>query len=985
MTSRLDGRWDEWSLSEQPAIEQLKELGYKHVESKVLDLERESRQIVVLEGRLTAAIQRLNPWIDENNLKKAVRRVTTVVATSTLEGNEQVHRDLIQYFSLDQDLGSGKKGQTVRLIDFDNPDNNEFLVTNQFKVDGPRENIICDIVVFVNGIPLAEFECKSPTAPDPIDSAINQLMRYQDPKYGAPKLFYTNLLLVATCGQAAASATINSEYRHFKAWKDPYPLRITDLEKKLGRKPNPQEVLISGLFEKRNLLDLLRNFVVFEPVGQKIVKKTARYQQFRAVNKAMDRIMHGKTPKEKGGIVWHTQGSGKSLTMLWLAVKLRREKRLENPTIVIVTDRIDLDRQIYDTFKRCGFPNPKKAGSIAELKDLLSRGPGQTITTTVEKFPTDSDTQTYPLLSEAENIFVMVDEAHRSQYKNFAANMRTALPNATYLGFTGTPIDKKDRSTKRTFGEYVDTYTIRESVEDGMTVPIYYESRLPELRVEGANLDELFERVFKDYSEEEKAKIKRRYVTEAAIAAAPKRIERICLDIIKHYEEHIAPNGFKAQIATSDKSTAAAYKAALDKLNGPESAVIISSEQSDLEEVRKYHLTKKKQEEFIERFLCSRDKDPLSFLIVCDMLLTGFDAPVEQVMYLDKPLREHGLLQAIARVNRTEKGKSYGLIVDYYGISQHLEEALAIFDKDDVQDAMAELTPDMLKLEQRHRAVMRFFDKVNRSDLEACISVIEPLDIRSQFEEAFRKFSESMDAIMPDPAANPYRADLKFLGKVRNAARLRFRDEELSIADCGAKVRKLIEEHILADGVSQLIAPISILDDQFHDRVADLKSDAARASEMEHAIRHHITIKLSENPAFYESLRERLEAIIEQRKAERMMLAEVIRQLSGIIDEIRTVEKRAQSLGLTDVQFAFHESIRKDLQHMGENDLKKLSVQVVDAIEQLAVIDWTAKDDIQRRMRQAVKRVLRESSCPPDQIESLTLNLLDLARVRLKR
>jgi type I restriction enzyme R subunit len=942
---------------------------------------------VILEDRLTVAIQKLNPWIDENNLKKAVRRATTVVATSTIEANEKIHRDLVHYFSLDQDRGSGRKGQTVRLIDFDHPDNNEFIVTNQFKVNGPQENIICDIVIFVNGIPLAVIECKSPTITNPIESAITQLLRYQDQKIGAPRLFQPNLLLVATCGQAASCATIGAQHRHFKTWKESYPVILPDLEKQLGRKPNPQEVLIAGVFPKSNFLDLLQNFVVFQPVGGKMVKKLARYQQYRAVNKALDRILSAKKPKDRGGIVWHTQGSGKSLTMLWLAVKLRREKRFENPTIVIVTDRIDLDKQITNTFKDCGFPNPKRAESIAELKDMLSRGHGQTILTTVQKFQTEDEKTYFPLLSDAENIFVMVDEAHRTQYKSLATNMRTALPNATYLGFTGTPIDKNDRSTKRTFGEYIDTYTIRESVHDGMTVPIYYEGRLPELRVEGEDLDELFERVFKDYSEKEKDKIKKKYVTEQAIASAPKRIEKICLDLLKHYEEHIAPDGFKAQIVTIDRRTAVTYKETLDRLNGPESAVIISSAQNDTEEMRKHHTTKAEQARLIERFLEPVEKDSLAFLIVCDMLLTGFDAPIEQVMYLDKSLKEHTLLQAIARVNRTYEKKSHGLIVDYYGISEHLDEALAIFEDSEIMGAKQKLlSRDVLDtLEQRHRAVMRFFDKVDKKDLEVCLSVIEPLDKRAEFEESFQKFSESMNMIMPNPQANPYRKDMKWLGKLRDAARVRFRDEELNLAGCGAKVRQLIEDHILADGVKQLITPMSILDEQFSEHVASMKSDTARASEMEHAIRHHITIKMNENPAFYESLRERLEAIIEQRKMERLVVVEMIKQLRAIISEIETVEQKASAIGLNQTQFAFHESLRKDLEQIDSEELKQLTIKIVDEIEKLAVVDWAQKDDIQRRMRREIKRTLRTIDCPAEKIEPLTLNLVDLARVRMKK
>ncbi len=984
MTSKT--RWDELNLSEEPTIKQLEKLGYEYIEPSKLDIERESRSNVILEERLKNVILKLNPWIDENNLKKALRRIITIVATSTIEANEKIHHDLVHYFSLEQDLGSGKKGQTVRLIDFESPENNEFIVTNQFKVNGPQENIIADVVVFVNGIPLAVIECKSPTVTNPMESAITQLNRYQNPKIGAPRLFRANLLLVAACGQAAVCASIEAGYRHFKAWKDPYPMTITELEEKIGRKPNPQEILIAGIFPKKNFLDLLQNFVVFQPVGGKMTKKLGRYQQYRAVNKGLNRILATKKPEDRGGVVWHTQGSGKSLTMLWLAVKLRREKQFENPTIVVVTDRIDLDKQISNTFRDCGFPNPKRVESIAKLKDLLSRGHGQTLLTTVQKFQSENDDNYFPLLSEEENIFVMVDEAHRTQYKNLATNMRTALPNATYLGFTGTPIDKNDRSTKRTFGDYIDTYTIKESVQDEMTVPIYYEGRLPKLRVDGEDLDELFERVFKDYSEKEKAKIKKKYVTEQAIAGAPKRIEKICLDILKHYEEHIAPDGFKAQIVTINRRSAVTYKETLDRLNGPESAVIMSAGHNDPEEMRKHHTTKAEQARLIDRFLKPIEEDSLAILIVCDMLLTGFDAPIEQVMYLDKPLREHTLLQAIARVNRVYAEKKNGLIVDYYGISQHLEDALEIFDEKDIENAMLPLLhTELPKLEQRHRIVMRFFDKVDKRDLEACLSVIEPLDERTEFDLSFKKFSESMNMIMPNPAANSYRKDLRWLGKIRDAARVRFRDDELNLAGCGAKVRKLIEEHILADGVEQLLTPMSIIDEQFSEHVASLRSDAARASEMEHAIRHHITVKLKENPAFYESLREKLEAIIEQRKLERLVVAEVIKKLRGIINEIETVEQKASSLGLSETQFAFHESIRKELGALKASELKKLSIEIVDELDKLAVVDWIQKGDIQRRMRRRIKRKLREIECPAESIESLTLNLVDLARERMRR
>jgi type I restriction enzyme R subunit len=354
--------------------------------------------------------------------------------------------------------------------------------------------------------------------------------------------------------------------------------------------------------------------------------------------------------------VWHTQGSGKSLTMLWLALKLRRDPTHENPTIVIVTDRKDLDEQISKNFLACGFPNPGQAESVRDLRDLLSGPTGKTILTTVQKF---QELQTkegkareeYPLLSEASNIFVLADEAHRTQYGGLAANLRKALPNACFFGFTGTPIDKKDRSTLSTFGGYIDTYTIDQAVADGATVPIFYEGRLPELRILGNTLDAVFDRVFIDRSEEERQAIKAKYGTEASIAGAPKRVEAIALDLVDHFTKFIQPNGFKAQVVAVSREVACLYKETLDRLNAPQSAVIISGSNKDDQRLERHHTSEDQRKELIARFL--KKDDPLQILIVCDMLLTGFDAPIEQVMYLDSPLREHTLLQAIARVNRT--------------------------------------------------------------------------------------------------------------------------------------------------------------------------------------------------------------------------------------------------------------------------------------------------------------------------------------------
>ncbi len=1006
--------WNEIHLSEDPAIELLQAMGYSFASLEQLEQERGSLKEIVLVSRLEKKLKEINPWLSDENLKKAVRAITNVPAASLMEANEKIYTSLVHGISLEQDIGDGqgKKGHDVYFVDFDNSDKNEFLITRQFKVSGAKENIKCDIVLFVNGIPLVIIECKSPTIHEPIAKAIEQLFRYQELKEefkdrGAPQLFETAQILIATCGQSAKFATVWTPFRHYLEWKTPYPATLDELNEKytaklFGKTPTPQDVLLYGLLNLSNVLDIIRNFIAFEIEGGKTIKKICRYQQFIAVNSAIKRIQKEKDSKKRGGVIWHTQGSGKSLSMLWLAVKLRRCPNLENPILLIVTDRIDLDNQIIGTFQRCGFSNPVQAKGVSGLRDLIKTGVGQTIMTTIQKFQELTEEEGYPVLSEEENIFVMVDEAHRTQYKSLAANMRKALPNACFIGFTGTPIDRKDRSTVQTFGPYIHTYTIEQAVQDGATVPIYYESRLPDVHVQGENLDVLFDRYFQDYNEKEREEIKRKYATEEIIGLASNRIEAICLDAIDHFEKFILPNGFKAQVVTPSREAAVIYKETLNRLNAPPSAVLISGSNNDPQRLKKHHKTQAEEKEIIRSFK-EDPADKLAIIVVCDKLLTGFDAPVEQVMYLDSPLKEHTLLQAIARVNRTADKKDYGLVIDYWGISRALQEALGVFQATDIIGALTPKTDELPRLEARHRAVMRFFDNVDKSDLEACIRILEPEDVRADFDLAFRRFSQSMDMVLPDPAALRYSVDLRWLGKVRNAARARFRDSSLDLSACGEKVKQLIEEHIRTDGIQKLLEPVSIFSKKFDELVAALTSPEAKASEIEHAIRHEIHVRLEEDPVFYQSLRERLEAIIAERKEERISAAEELKRLQGFVNEMRNLNKVAQDLGFSESEYALYRIINAEKTTQTEesglkgllvkepsavynvkgNEQKELTHSIMEALEKLAVIDWVHKDDVQREMRKQVKGILRAKGYQFDEVETLTAKIMDLARVRL--
>jgi type I restriction enzyme R subunit len=983
-----NGTWNEYTLSEMPAVQTLQTLGYIYIPGYELDKERESPRDVILEERLHKALKKINPWISDNNIKKAIRQITHIRAASLMEANSKIHELLISYTSLEQDLGKGKKKQTIKYIDFETPENNEFIVTNQFRVWGPKQNITPDIVIFINGLPVAVFECKSPLRTNPQEEGIADLLSYQDNERGAPRLFHTNQVVVATCGEKAHYATIETEARYFSIWKDTWPLTLQELESMVGHPPSLQEILLYGTFTREHLLDIIFNFIVFETEGGKTKKKIARYQQYRAVNKALERI-NTALPEKRGGIVWHTQGSGKSLSMLWLAVKLKRMKELENPSIVVVTDRIDLDTQITKTFHRCKFPNPVSAKGVIDLREKLQGGPGRTIMTTMQKFLTTRDEKKgdFPELSDSSNIFVLVDEAHRTHYMDLATNMRTALPNACYIGFTGTPIDRKDKSTPRVFGSYIDTYDIQQSVIDGATVPIYYEGRLPNVWVEGRTLDTIFDRVFQNYLPKEREKIKRKYATQEEVAKAHQRIEQICLDIINHFETYVKPDGFKAQIVTLDRRTAIRYKEILDSLNGPECEVVISTHSAEKGIYQKFQRTKTEEDAIIEQFKKPMDEDKLSILIVCEKLLTGFDAPVEQVMYLDSPIREHNLLQAIARVNRRYKNKAHGLIVDYYGVSEFLKEALAIFNAEDVKDALIPLQSELSRLQTRHRAALRFFDGVDRNDDEALIAALRDEKVRSDFDVAFRRFAESMNILMPDPVVNPYRDDLQFLGYIRSRARTRYREEQLNLAGIGEKVRALIDEYVRAQGVDLLAEPVKITAETFIEHVESLKTDEAKASEMEHALRNEINVKLPQDPVFYTSLGKRLEEIIEAWKEERISTIQLVLELEELVKEVRSIGETASTIGLTETEFAFHGILKDELEpyEIDQDTIKKLSVGSVEKVEALIVIDWTTKDDVQRIMRRDIKRLLREEKVPEDRIEPITLRLLDLARVRLKR
>ncbi|WP_050613798.1 type I restriction endonuclease subunit R [Bacillus testis] len=957
----------EYTEVELPLIEQLRDYGYTHKTGSELENERSSKSSIVLEKRLASAIRKLNPWIDEHNVEKVVKQFVTLQAEDVWHANKTIFDWLFgEGISVLQDVGAGKKNQTVQLFDFEHVKNNDFLVVNQLSIDNAAGTIRPDITIYINGFPLVLIECKSPKlqVDKQLPEGVKQFERYMDTN---EKLFWYNQMLIVTSRDRARIGTILAKAQHYGLWKDPYPYTFDEIGS-----DRAQDVLVSGTLRKEIILDLMRNFIVFD--GK--VKKLARYQQYRAVNKAIERIMREKKPALRGGVVWHTQGSGKSLTMVYLAMKLRRQVDLENPMLVIVTDRQDLDDQITKTFQQSGFPNPTQAASVADLKQQLAKGPGTTVMTLIQKFQGNEE-KNFPIISEAENIIVMTDESHRSQYKGLAMNMRKALPNATFIGFTGTPIDKKSRSTTGKFGSYIDKYTIEQAVEDEATVPIYYESRLPNLHVKGETLDELFARSFHEYDDEAKEKIKQKYVDDQLLLTAPERMREIALDIIHHFERKILINGYKAQVVAVSRYAAVQYKKLIDEyaMNKFETAVIFSAGQNDSEELREYHVSKEEEKKLIERFKKPFSEDKLSMLIVCDKLLTGFDAPIEQVMYLDKPLKEHNLLQAIARTNRKyDANKSYGLIVDYFGVSRFLDQALEIFSSNDVQGALHSIDSELPRLEQRHRSAMRFFDGLKKDQLEESVLRLVNEDVRADFDIAYKRFAESMDKVLPSPKAERYVDDLKRAGVIRQLAKSRFSIEDgMDISDCGEKVRKLVHDYLYSEGIDAR-DPVSILDASFKEEVDKNVHPESKAAQMEHAIKKEISVRIEEDKVFYTSLKDKVEELIERYKERQLTIFELLEQYDAIREELLDKASGQTKSGLTYLQEPYYNKLQEVCEDKEEYTLKEVAVEVQHFIEEQVtpISDWTLKTDFKRQLTSELKIMLLKQKLKPNEAFELT-------------
>lgn len=990
------GTGKEATESERPALEQLVAMGYEYETRDNLNKKRRSYSEVLLYDRLKIAIKRLNPDLDAMCIQDAISQISEYnypYSSPSVDTNEKIRAKLISLSQtgelvpvvVTKNNANGPEIKTVKVFDFENVDNNDYLVTNQFKLQGLKNTIFPDIVIFVNGIPLVIIECKSPFIPRAIEQAYEKnLSKYQKPGWGFEKLFFYNHCIIATCGIRARVGTLQSDINHYAKWTNSYPIINEDLEKICVGPIRRQEILIAGLLSKKTLLDHLQNFTIYETTNQKKVKKIAKHQQYRVVTELLSRLRNEQDIKNKGGVIWHTQGSGKSLSMLWFASQLK--SKMKNPSILIATDRIQLDTQIHNTFQNCGFPTPLNAKSANHLKELLLHPRGKTIMTTLQKFSYNEEIIT------KEKIICLVDEAHRTQFQVTANNMRKAIPNAVFFGFTGTPIDEPNKSVYRVFGPMLDKYGFKESQNDGATLPINYEGRMPNLFVDGTEtINEIFERVIghdPDITPDMKKDLQKKYVTKERIAEAPSRIRQIALDIIDHYTKYIEPNGYKAMLVASSREAAVTYKKELDKLNAPISKIIMSS---DLGETGRdgtnwdeYYLTdinrKKESEEF------KRVGNPTKILIVVDMLLVGYDVPICKVLYLDKIITKHNLLQAIARVNRVyDEAKTNGLVIDYSGVTKDLQRAFEKFEKQDTDGALYPIGGVLVELHKRHQIVMTHLDGLDRNDYDGAIEKFTSADKREQFEHDFKLFSVGLDAVLPGLYATPYISDFKFATEVRQLIRTRYDGVKPSLKSYSQKIKQLIDDHIRSLPPSVLVKIQEISHEKFITFVSkNIKNDKAKAA----VIRTRAIAVINElnryNPAFYENLYTKLQRLIAEEEERRKKNLDVVEYISKY-EEIYTIalseenerKKVFEDYNATHFEFAIYGEISKE-------KTRKESINITKEIyskikSETTILEWKTNIDVKKKIQSMLYEILKNVGLNDNDIDTLSDTIFTLA------
>ncbi|MFM6036518.1 MAG: type I restriction endonuclease subunit R [Sphaerospermopsis kisseleviana] len=1044
----------------------LTNLGYEHINAATIapdsdkperQLERQKYDDVILKNRLTHAINTINPHIPLEAREQAQRIITTISSPDLINNNETFHKYLTEGIDIEYQLDGITRGDKVWLIDFQNPENNEFLAVNQFTIIENNHNRRPDIILFINGLPLVVIELKNPTDEKAtIEKAFNQLGTY---KAEIPSLFTYNAFLIIADGLEARVGSLSADFSRFLKWK------LSEKNEPQAGKEIEIETVIKGLCNKTTLLDFIRHFTVFEKTKQehpqtkittiKTIKKIAAYHQYYAVNKAVDRVIQAvNQPVEitqelspennyhqtrKGGVLWHTQGSGKSLSMVFLTGKL--VLTLDNPTIVVLTDRNDLDDQLFDTFaasRQLLRQEPQQAENRQQVQELLNVASGGIVFTTVQKFSPQEGETIYPLISPRANIVVLADEAHRSQYGfkareidikdengviigkqtryGFAKYIRDALPNATFVGFTGTPVEKTDQNTPAVFGDYIDIYDIAQAVTDGATVPIYYESRLVKI-----DLDETGKQLLAELDEDleglgegenvQQAKAQRTKLE--AVIGATQRLETIAQDIIQHFETRQQVFFGKGMIVTFSRAIAVQlYQEIINlrpewgsnQLDQGTIKVVMTASASDGAEMAKHHTSKRERS-----ILAGRLKDPqdsLQLVIVCDMWLTGFDAPCLHTLYIDKPMKGHNLMQAIARVNRVYLDKPGGLIVDYLGIGNDLREALAFYAEsggkgEPTLDQEAAINLMLTKLEIVEQlmagcAYSEYFTSDTGRKLQIILEAEENIlsleNSKDRFNQEVTALSQAFALAVPSAAAMNVAAQVSFFQAVK--ARLQKFDSNsngLSHHDISTAIKQVVDQALVSEGVIDIFdaagikkPDISILSDSFMAEIRGLEHKNLAVELLKKLLNDEISTRQKTNLVQSRSLKELLENTLRKYQNRVISAAEVIEELINIAKEVTKADQRGEELGLSNYELAFYDALAENdsaRDVMGVDKLRELAIVLVQRIQKNASIDWNIKENVRARMKVMVKRLLREYGYPPDMQALATELVLEQAKL----
>lgn len=1032
------------SVVEDAALGWLEELGWevKHGPDLVSDdlwAERADYSQVVLEKRFRDSLACLNPELPTEAIEEAFRRVTRLDAPTLEARNREFHKMLVDGVNVEYRRVDGSiAGAQARLLDFESPQKNDWLAVNQFTVSENKHTRRPDIVLFVNGLPLGVFELKNPADENAtIGNAWQQLQTY---KAEIPSLLSYNEILVVSDGVDARIGTLTAGREWFKPWR-------TISGETLADPAVPQlQVMVDGVFDKRRFLDLVRDFIVWEDEGDtKQVKKIAGYHQFHAVQVAVGEtlraarlLVEGEVAELEGGddtgwqpggeigdrrvgVVWHTQGSGKSLTMAFYAGRIVREPDMENPTLVILTDRNDLDEQLFGTFSRCRDllrQPPTQAESRADLREKLSVEAGGVVFTTIQKFFPEEKGDQHPELSARRNIVVIADEAHRSQYDfidGYARHMRDALPNASFIGFTGTPIELTDKNTRAVFGDYISVYDIQRAVEDGATVPIYYESRLAKLdldETEWPKIDPDFEEVTEGEEQERKEKLKTKWAQLEAIVGSGNRIKLVAQDIVDHFESRCDAMEGKAMVVCMSRRICVelcreivALKPEWENDEDDKGAikVVMTGSASDPVDWQQHIRNKPRREALALRF---RDpKDSLKMVLVRDMWLTGFDAPSLHTMYVDKPMRAHGLMQAIARVNRVFHDKPGGLVVDYLGFAHELKKALATYTESGGtgKTAIDQAEAVAVMLEKYEVCCDLFYgfdwEKWLTGTPEERLKllpaaqehVLDQKDGKDRALSVIRALSQAFALAVPHEEALRIRDDLTFFQAVRSVLAKRMPGEARPDEELDFAVRQIVSKAIAPEGVVDIFAAaglkkpdISILSDEFLAEVRGMPHRNLAVELLQKLLKGEIRTRRRKNVVQARSFAEMLEQSLLRYQNRAIEAAQVLEELIELAREMREADRRGEDMGLGEDELAFYDALETNdsaVKILGDDVLREIAHELVEAVRDNVTIDWTIRENVRARMRVIIKRILRRHGYPPDMQEKATQTVLEQAEV----